>query len=440
VKKIIFSFDAETACIDKNYFTKTADKLISEIKKIKDALAKGYETDFASVNLPSDKKMLDAVQSLITEKKRLNPSILVVVGIGGSNLGTIAVHKALNGTLYNEKNPPIKVYFADTVDSDYLGDIIQIVEGELQKGRNVLINVVTKSGRTTETIANFEVFLDLLMKYKPDNYKDQIVMTTDKGSALWNYGKKYGFSCLGIPKRVGGRYSVFSPVGLFPLGFIDIDLKKLLDGAQNMVVSCTSENISENMAAISASFLYYHYQHAIRMHDTFIFSRALYAIGLWYRQLVSESLGKKFDRQGNIVEAGITPTVSLGTTDLHSVAQLYLGGPKDKFTTFVTARPKRKIILPNFLDFDQFVANIQGKSVSSIMDAVSEGVKRAYKKEERPFVSVEIPQIDEFCIGQFLQWKMLEIIYLGYLLNVNPFDQPQVELYKKETREVLKNE
>lgn len=315
-----------------------------------------------------------------------------------------------------------------------------MVENELKNGKNILINVVTKSGATTETIANFEVFLELLKKYKPGDYRDYIVATTDRGSRLCEYANKNNISCLALPKKVGGRYSVFSPVGLFPLGLIGIDIEKLLKGAESIIKDCISENIDENPAAKSASIIFHHYSNRMSIHDTFIFSRNLYYFGQWYRQLVGESIGKKFDTEGEVVEVGITPTTSLGTTDLHSVVQLYLGGPRDKFTTFVTINPKTEISLPENEVFEQFVANIQGKPVSFIMNSIVGGVKSAYKSDKRPFVSVHIPQVDEFTVGQLLQWKMLEIVYLGSLLKVDPFDQPQVELYKKETRKILANE
>ena len=132
----------------------------------------------------------------------------------------------------------------------------------------------------------------------------------------------------------------------------------------------------------------------------------------------------------------MTPTVSIGSTDLHSVGQLYLGGPKDKITTFVNIDESIQIKVPEINGFDQLVSHIQNKELSSIMAAIEMGVKRAYLKKEMPFVSCILHS--KWHIAQFMQFKMLEIIYLGFLLEVNPFDQPQVELYKEETRELLK--
>lgn len=176
----------------------------------------------------------------------------------------------------------------------------------------------------------------------------------------------------------------------------------------------------------------------ITIHDLFVFSVQLESLGKWYRQLVGESLGKEFDTDGNKVHVGITPTVSVGSIDLHSVGQLYLGGPYDKFISFLSIdEHKPTISVPKLAQFDELVANIQGKPLASIMQAILHGVKAAYKKSERPFCSFIWPTLSPYYLGQFMQLSLLEIVYLGNLLNVNPFDQPNVEQYKDETRKVL---
>jgi len=296
---------------------------------------------------------------------------------------------------------------------------------------------VTKSGTTTETVASFEMLLNLIKEYKPETYANYVVAITDKDSPLWVYAYQNAIDCLEIPKKVGGRYSVFSPVGLFPLGLLGVDIQKLLAGARDVLQHCLDEDIEKNPAMTSAAINYIHYKQGANIHDIFVFSKYLRSFGQWCRQLVGESVGKKFDKEGKFVAVGVTPTVSVGTVDLHSVAQLYLGGPQDKFTTFVSVAPKATLFLPEIKAFDSFVENIQGKSISFIMDSIIGGVKAAYVGDKRPFVSVHIPGVQEVYLGQLMQWKMLEIMYLGYLLHVNPFDQPQVELYKKETRKLL---
>ncbi len=145
-----------------------------------------YEDDRASINLPDDKQALKKVKTLIDEKKKLKPRYLVVIGIGGSNLGTMAVQEAVLGKLYNQLNPDIKVLYADTVDSDLINDIIKIIEPILKKGENIIINGVSKSGGTTETIANFEILVEMLKKYKKD-YEKYVIVTSDKNSKLLEF-------------------------------------------------------------------------------------------------------------------------------------------------------------------------------------------------------------------------------------------------------------
>ena len=168
------------------------------------------------------------------------------------------------------------------------------------------------------------------------------------------------------------------------------------------------------------------------IHDTFLFSLDLESLGKWYRQLMGESIGKEYDQQGNRVFIGITPTVSLGTIDLHSVAQLYLGGPKDKYTTFVTIENESEIItIPGT------AVLMPGKNIKAVMDAFVEGTQRAYFNNGRPFSTITLPYKNAYYLGQYMQFKMVEMMYLGYLLQVNPFDQPNVELYKHEVAILL---
>jgi len=155
---------------------------------------------------------------------------------------------------------------------------------------------------------------------------------------------------------------------------------------------------------------------------------------------MGESIGKEHDRNNKQIFEGITPTVSIGTTDLHSMAQLYLGGPFDKFTAFVKIQKNREFIkIPNQPEYSKLVKGIQSKPLNEIMDAIFIGVKRAYENNKRPFIEIILPDKSPNSIGQLIQFKEMEIIYLGYLLNVNPFDQPNVESYKKETKKILEN-
>lgn len=416
---------------------KVQNKLLQEINRIAVARTTGYTTEYASINLPFDEEQLKTTYAAAKEKKQLQPTTLVVIGIGGSDLGTIAMLEALRGKFYNE-HQDIKIYFVDTVDSDNVNDIAQLVENELESGENIILNVISKSGTTTETIACFEVFLEILKNHRPYNYHQFVVAVTDQDSALWNLAKAEEYALLPIPKNVGGRYSVFSAVGLFPLCFLDIDVKKLLEGARAGFEIATQQNYANNCAATSAILIAQHYNLGRLIHDTFLFSRALESLGAWYRQLSGESIGKAFDKEKRKVNIGLLPTISIGSTDLHSVAQLYFGGPDNRFTSFVgVASNVSDVVLPNYQEFEILVGHIQGKPLAAIMDAILQGTQHAYAHDKRPFVSWFLPEKSAYYIGQWMQIKMIEIMYVGYLLNVNPFDQPEVERYKEETRKLL---
>ncbi|GMU18836.1 MAG: glucose-6-phosphate isomerase [Candidatus Babeliales bacterium] len=392
---------------------------------------KGYAGPHSFIKLPGDVEYRKQVKELIAKKKKLVPAFIVVVGIGGSNLGAQAVYEALKIA----STTPI--YFADTVDSQFMAHLLARVNDSLAQGEKLLIVTISKSGSTTETIANFECFLAVLMKHHPNQYYEQVVVISDEDSPFWKLALSKNFDVLPIPTHVGGRFSVMSAVGLFPLGMAGIDIEQLCEGAQQITHSCLELN-DGNRAALFALVLAQNYAKGIRIHDLFLFDSCLESMGKWQRQLIGESLGKP-NTHGEPL--GITPTVSIGSTDLHSVGQLYLGGPNDRVTTFVwIEKEDERILIPNMPEFDALVPHIQSKSLHTIMAAIFEGTLKAYEKANRPFMTIVIPEKNAFYIGQFLQSQMIATVYLGVLMEVNSFDQPQVELYKQTTREILAHE
>jgi len=431
-------FSDKHALVPKTELKKLGKKLESELIEIEESMKRGYETKYAPLTLPLDYSTLENVKEVIAEKKKLAPDYLIVIGIGGSNLGTMAVQEAILGKMYNLLEPETKVLYADTVDTESIRDIKKIIEPQLRQGKKVMINVISKGGNTTETIANFEVLLEPLIRFKK-NYEKYVIATTNEDSKLWKLSKEKGFTTLAIPQKVGGKYSVFSPVGLFPLGILNIDLDFLFLGASTALKHGLKRNIYENPAMLSAAIQYYHYKKGKNISDLFLFSNNLEGVGKWYRQLMAESLGKRYSLKKKEIRVGMTPTVSIGSTDLHSVAQLYLGGPFDKLMTLVgIEKSSERITVPNLPDYNQLVEDINGRSLDEIMSAILQGVKIAFSKEKKPFIDITLPDKSERSIGEFMQFKMLEVMYLASLLDVNPFDQPNVEDYKKETRAVLK--
>ncbi len=413
-------------------------RMQTELSAMQQALQSNYEDARASLCLLDDTMMLDAVNKLILEKQQLKATHLIVVGIGGSNLGTIAVQEAVHGKHYNSTNSTPKIHYADTVDTDHLSTIICNMKTALQNNENIIINAVSKSGGTTETLANFQILLDVLKTYK-ENYQDYVVITTDKDSKFYQLAQQEGYSILELPKQVGGRFSVFSAVGLFPLGMIEINLQALLFGAKTARNQGLQPKLADNPSALSAALIHHHAHQGSVIHDTFIFSNTLESVGKWYRQLMGESIGKEYTISGKHINCGITPTVSIGSTDLHSMAQLYLAGPYDKFTTFLRVKTDNTTLsVPTNPAYEHLVDNIQGITLHHIMEAILTGTQEAYRKNQRPYAEITITDKSEESIGQLLQMKMMEMMYLGYLFEVNPFDQPNVEAYKKETKTILK--
>tara|TARA_Y100000310_G_C20676209_1_gene813202 strand:- start:1108 stop:2367 length:1260 start_codon:yes stop_codon:yes gene_type:complete len=415
-------FSTEHALVPEKRLKKIEKRLQKEFVLMKGATLTAYQDDRAAINLCVDKEIVKEVQKVVEKKKKLKPKTIIVIGIGGSNLGTIAIHEAIHGKLSNEARK-LKTYFLDTVDSDDVSTVQKLL------GEETIVNVISKSGGTTETIALFQVLLPHLKKAK-----ERVVVTTGEGSKLYTLAKEEGFTTLTIPDKVGGRYSVFSAVGLFPLAMMGVNIDKLLEGARKMRQKCLLPSLEKNPAALSAAVLFHHH---LSIHDTFLFSKDLESVGKWYRQLMGESIGKELNKKGRRVYEGITPTVSIGSTDLHSLAQLYLGGPYDKVTTFVRLEKVKPIKIPEKASYNALISDIQGKTLQEIMQAIIEGTQIAFRKGKRPFMEITLKDKSEEELGIFLQMKMMEMMYLGSLLNVNPFNQPAVERYKIETKRIL---
>jgi glucose-6-phosphate isomerase len=415
------------------------DDTLKQLGSYSDKLRSVYESGVyqeaeCSLNLAKDESLLQKVQELAAEKVSQSLKYSIVVGIGGSNLGTKAVYDALKGSRDVAGEPGVRMLFAETTDPEQLDALTHLMT-RVSSPDEVLITLISKSGGTTETIANFEILMQPLAE-KFSNILERVVVITDEGSKLWQTADQKGIATLAIPGLVGGRYSVLSAVGLFPLLSVGIDVVRLRQGAVAVLGKCFDGN---DIAAASAAALAQQYHAGRVINDNFFFHPELESLGKWYRQLMGESIGKKDDIHGQAVHVGITPTISLGSTDLHSVGQLYLGGPRDKFTTFVSSRSEVRMPLPQHRLLPELVPMISGKSAADVMDAILEGVKIAYDKADLPFMEVTLDAIDENSLGAFMQLKMLEMMYLGQLLQVNSFDQPSVEDYKIETKRLLEN-
>ena len=428
----------KTSLLEERLISDTADSLNSYIEKlIKISEINDYSSEEASINLVSDDKLRLDIKKIIKEKNNDNLKYIIVVGIGGSNLGTMAIYESIFGRLHLalSDNKP-KIIFLDTNNPKLISDIEKILEG-INSSEEIILNVISKSGGTTETIVNFET-LYFYLNSKVENIDKRIVVTTDLNSKFQLLAEKNDFSILNIPKKVGGRYSVFSAVSLFPLALTGINIDNLLDGALSMRNECLKADIEKNPALISSVIMFLYSKKGVNISNSFFFQSQFEMVGKWYRQLMGESIGKEKNKNGDVVNFGITPIISIGSTDLHSMAQLFLGGPKDKFTTFINTNSEdNSIFVPESLVLDGLVNGISGKKYSDIMSAIYNGVLKAYENNNVPYMEIVLPNLTENSIGQFLQFKMMEMMFLAELLGLNAFDQPNVEDYKIETKKLL---
>lgn len=410
------------------------EQLRPYLERIKQGESEAGELDYpAFVETPKDERALEDVHEVAKELKRGGAlRVVVVVGIGGSNLGTKAVYKALG---LDQSNRAPELLFVDTISAQNLEYVLEQLS-EASKPEEFAVVVASKSGTTTETIASASILHERLTQAF-DDVALRFACITDEGSPLWELAGIESFHRLAIPATLGGRYSVFSTVGLLPLELAGADIEALLAGASEMNERCLASGL-KNPALASAAVIFEHYQHGRSEHNLFVFDPRLASVGDWWRQLIAESLGKEYDTSGGKIEAGIQPIVSVGSTDLHSVGQLYLGGPKDKMlTTFITTTQQTHTRVPVESSFAELVPAIDGKTYDELMGAIFGGVKTAYQNRALPFLELGLGEISEKKVGALLQMKMFETVFLAKLMNVNAFDQPNVEEYKAQTRSLL---
>lgn len=398
---------------------------------------KDYSSDAASLLLPSEKKFVK--ESAALASKLSDATALVLFGMGGPGLGPASIFQAVCGSNYNAMHPQKQVFFFSTIDPALFAPILKGLKDRIARGEKIVICASSQSGTTPETNVNFRFILSQLGDYPSKNRK-YVVVISNEGSKFASVCRRKGFSVLLVPKAIGGRYSVFTDLGLFPLGWAGVDTAKLLEGAKRMRDACLSPRPQESPAAILASIAYRQFRKGKNIHDNFIFATDFEGLGKWYRQLSAESLGKEFNAAGTLrLRAGFTPTVSIGTTDLHSTWQLYLGGPQDKFFRLVTTAPARSTgaVIPKSAEFDSVVPNLGGKTPAQVLQATIGGVKANLESKRIPFVQIVLADTKEATIGALMQLEMIEVMLLGHLMGVNPFDQPAVETYKEETRRIL---
>jgi len=366
---------------------------------------------------------------------------LLVMGIGGSALGNIALQSALHphtwNLLPNESRGGPRVFVVDNVDPAYFGAVLDFIRQSDPSFERTVFNVISKSGETAETASQFMVIRAMLIEaLGRDRHAERIVAITDaeKGT-MRAICDEAGYATLPVPEGVGGRFSVLSPVGLFSAHMAGIDVDGLLDGAASMEQRCAAMDIEANPALMIATLL----TRLAREHDKTIhvmmpYANQLYLMADWFRQLWAESLGKKDDLEGNEVFEGFTPVKALGTTDQHAQVQLYREGPNDKVFAFLEVEDfgGADLEIPRGLGVEA-LAYLEGAPMSTLLNAEKRATEFAFVESERPNLTIRFPRIDAHHVGEFIMlWEMVTA-YAGAMLHINTYDQPAVETGKVAT-------
>jgi glucose-6-phosphate isomerase len=360
----------------------------------------------------------------------------VVLGIGGSALGNIALQTALNPYLHNldaaqRKGPRLFVF--DNVDPMQLGSFLDWIGDKLDK---TIFNVISKSGRTAETAAQFLIIRQLLLdRLGPAGYKKQIVATTDaKEGTMRKIVNESGFRNLEVPDGVGGRFSVLSPVGLLSAAVCGIDIEGLLAGAKDMDQLVSRTDFFANPAALNAAINWHYYNRGKRISVIFPYAWRLKDLSDWYRQLWAESLGKTKDTKGRDVFVGPTPVNALGTTDQHSQVQLYREGPNDKLFTFLQVKNfDRDVVIGPAPEGTPELNYLAGKQMSRLLNSEKLGTEYALLHDKRPCLTILFDQVNAYTVGQFIYLFEVTTSLAGLLFDINAYDQPAVELGKEAT-------
>lgn len=417
-----------------------------EIKSLKGLMNYAFETVqnnrgtgmMGWTELPYNQK--EVVADIIATAKDIikKYDYFVVLGIGGSALGPIAVMQALMHLHYNDlpkaKRKAPKLYVEDNVDPERMSALLDVIDV-----KKTMFNVVTKSGSTSETMSQYLIINDILKKTLGDDAKNHIIATTSetKGNLI-KIAKQEGYKTFYIPDGVGGRFSELCPVGLLPAAVVGIDIKQMLAGAAFMDKVCKEKNYKKNPALISAGLQYIAMNKGKNISVMMPYADSLKYIADWYCQLWAESLGKAVDNDGNEIFAGQTPVKALGVTDQHSQVQLYREGPFDKVVTFLAVGDYRKEV--KIADGCADIPDVNflcGHTLNELIQAERVATEYALTTANRLNQTIYLPEVNAFTIGQLLFFYEMETAFCGEMLKINTYNQPGVEGGKNATYALL---
>lgn len=405
-----------------------------EYKGIQPALTAAHKTlteksglgnDFLGwVSLPNDydREEFKRIRAA-AEKIKKNSEVLIVIGIGGSYLGARAAIEALRSNLYNslKKDTPDIYFIGNTISPTYLNDVLSLVEG-----RDFSVNVISKSGTTTEPALAFRVFRELLEeRYGAEGARERIFATTDRArGTLKELSDKMGYETFVIPDDVGGRYSVLTAVGLLPIAAAGCDIEALMDGAAKAAAELCDPDLTKNDCYKYAAIRNILYRKGKSAEMLVSYEPSFTMMAEWFKQLFGESEGKD--------GKGLYPTSATFSTDLHSLGQFIQDGSKLLFETVVSfGKPQKDFFVKDDPENGDGLNFLSGQNMSVVNRKAFEGTILAHTEGGVPNLVLEVPEMNEAELGYMIYFFEKACAISGYLLGVNPFDQPGVESYKK---------
>ncbi|MCI1958730.1 MAG: glucose-6-phosphate isomerase [Clostridia bacterium] len=407
---------------------------IEKAEKAMDEKRKCGKMDWRDLPYNQDNVVKDIIEYANSVKDKFEA--FIVLGIGGSALGPIAVQQAINHPFYNELSKEKrggfpKLYVADNTDPERLSYLFETVD--ITK---CLFNCISKSGSTSETMSQFMIVKKMLSeKMSKDEVRNHIVCTTDKENGnLIKIAREEGYKTFVIPSGVGGRFSELTPVGLLPAAMCGIDIKKMLEGAAFMDKISKENDIYKNPAYMFAVLSYIAMKKGKNIIVMMPYADSLKFIADWFAQLWAESLGKRFDNSKRTINSGQTPVKSLGVTDQHSQVQLYTEGPFDKMIVFIGVEKfKKTMTIPKIYGDIPSLGFLGGITQNTLIHTEQMATEYAILKSGKMNLTITLPEVNEFIIGQLLYMFEVATGFAGELLNINAFDQPGVEEGKNAT-------
>jgi glucose-6-phosphate isomerase len=421
---------ADVVGADKGISTVELEAMAGRVREIHaDLQERRQQGELPVYDLPYEKETVAQIKKVADEWAGRFDA-LVVLGIGGSALGTTAVATALLPGLYNQldraaRNGRPRLYVLDNVDPVSIKQLLAHLDPE-----NTCFCVISKSGATVETMGQFLIARQWLQTSVGADHVDHMLLVTDpEKGVLRRLAKTEGYRSFAIPAGVGGRFSVLTAVGLLPLAIAGVDIERLLAGAAAFAGRLESPVLMENPAYLNAVLHYLAYNKGMPISVLMPYCDRLTDFTDWFRQLWAESLGKKNRLDGRVEPVGPTPVKAIGATDQHSQVQLYVEGPADKMVTFVTVAEVEDIPFPEEIDIPE-LDYLAGKTVGDLLASEQCATAAALARSGRPSVTLQLESLSPEHLGALIYMFEVQTIFAGALFDVDPLDQPGVEAGK----------